>query len=47
MIVSDNISKLDYFYLGGGAVDLKIRVGTYEFIQKCNGAVYIGDIVYK
>ena len=47
VILSDNIAKLGFFYLGGGAVDLKIRVATDEFIEKYTAPVYTGDIVYK
>ena len=47
MILSDPISSLAYFYLGGGAIDLKIRIGTQELLSRYESTVHIGDIVYK
>lgn len=36
VIFSDNVSKLKYFWLGGGHVDVKVRVSTQEFLTKWN-----------
>ncbi len=49
MILSDSIATLQpgYFYLGGGAIDLKIRVAIQALLTLYESTVHIGDIVYK
>ena len=46
IILSDQITKLNpyCFWMGGGDVDLKIRIGIDEFLNKCGFKVHIGDI---
>ncbi len=34
IILSKQISELDFFWLGAGHVDLKVRVATQEFLLK-------------
>lgn len=36
VILSQGISKLDFFWMGGGHVDVKTRVSTEEFLNKWN-----------
>jgi len=47
MILSESITKLDppCFWMGGGDVDLKVRISVDEFINKCSFQMHVCDIV--
>eukprot|EP01016_Furgasonia_blochmanni_P048748 TRINITY_DN7310_c0_g1_i1.p1 TRINITY_DN7310_c0_g1~~TRINITY_DN7310_c0_g1_i1.p1 ORF type:complete len:314 (+),score=59.94 TRINITY_DN7310_c0_g1_i1:98-943(+) len=48
VILSDKITKLSpqCFWLGGGDVDLKIRISVDEFLTKNDLDVFVCDVVY-
>ena len=44
IILSQAINELDFFWLGGGHVDLKIRVATSEFkIKFFHGHIFLAN----
>ena len=46
IIISLGICNLDFFWLGGGHVDLKIRIGYKEFFEKWSRSdIFIFDLV--
>ena len=48
VLLSKRIAELSpcCFWLGGGEVDTKIRIGVKEFVEKYDDDIFIADIVY-
>lgn len=48
LIISDKITKLPgrFFWIGGGHVDIKLRLGIQECVDKYDDNVYFADVTY-
>ena len=44
--LSEKIANLDpqFFWLGGGHPDIKLRISVAEFIKKCENPIFVADI---
>ena len=47
VLISERLRHLPgkFFWIGGGHVDIKLRMGLQEFVDKYPCEVYFGDIV--